>query len=266
MALLSRDNLMKAGVLFIVFAFMFEIFAFGGGGQPEPEIPDGNGGTGEPITGIALVDGTVLSYGREIVVFDVDEDAQAVIALLEDEGVVQYTAPAPGGATVLNLVRNANVSDIAERFEGTNASLVARARLKMPVLINFTTNQGQMSAVFQDITTDMEPDVPIGSNVSIRLTATMVDGLVTSYLAEAVSIEISFSAKARVLDYEPTHFVRVTVPWEERLFEDAAVREEFMGRYPNSTLLLNRNSSVLVLLEGAEFEQGYVLVAEPGML
>jgi len=260
MALFSKANLMKAGVLFIVFAFMFELFAFGGGGgQPAEEELFDPGVTGTaPVSGIAIVEGMVVSYDRELYIFGIDEEAGAVVEALQGEGVVQYVAPGPEDSTVLNLGRSANVSEVAARFDGTNATVAARARLKMPTLINFTTNQGDVSAIFQDtVTIDLAPDIPVGGNISVRITANIVDAAVASYVVDPISLVISFRAQATVVGYEPSHLIMATVAWEDREFDEEAVRQGFLELYPEGTFSVERNSSESV---DAEFPDSMMVL------
>jgi len=266
MALTSRENILKAAAVLIVLAFLFELFSMGGR-YTEPSGQAGENQTvSQQVTGVSMVEGTLLAYEPQIYVFNVDEEARAIVGALVDDGTVEYATPEPDGSLALNLPKKANVTQIAASFAGTNATLIARGRLRMPSNITFTTNTGNVSAEFRDVIVEMLPDVPVGRNVTVRVTGTILDGKVTTYLAVPVSIKLSFPANATVLGYSPAHAVLVEVPWEKRLFDDAALRTEFLARYPAGELSLYRNSSVLVALENATFEQGYVVAKAADML
>ncbi|MDO8339781.1 MAG: hypothetical protein Q7T16_03935, partial [Candidatus Burarchaeum sp.] len=266
MALTSRENILKAGAVLIVLAFMFELFSMGGR-YTEPSGQAGENQTAlQQVTGVSVVEGTLLAYEPQIYVFNVDEKARAIVGALVDSGAVEYAAPEPDGSLALNLPKKADVTQIAAGFAGTNATLIARGRLRMPSNITFTTNTGTVSAEFRDVTIELLPDVPVGRNVTVRVTGTILDGKVTSYLAVPVSIKLSFPANATVVGYSPGHAVLVEVPWENRLFDDAALRTGFLARYPAGNFSIYRNSSVLVALENATFEQGYVVAKAADML
>ncbi|VVC03670.1 Uncharacterised protein [Candidatus Burarchaeum australiense] len=266
MAFLTRDQIVKTGVVVICLAFLFELFAFGGRSDVTTPVNNQTNQSSLPVTGVAIAEGTVSSYGTEIFLAGADADARAVISSLEASGAVQYSAPGPGGLLVLNLARKVNASDVAGQFQGTNATLTARARLRMPTTLNFTTNNGSVSAAFQDISIDLDPSMAVGTNVSVRVTASILGGEVITYIAVPVSLAVSFSANATVAGYTPEHALLVTVPWQNRLFDDAALRGKFMQAYPDGTSVIDRNFSVLVDLGGANFSQPYVIAQEPGML
>jgi hypothetical protein len=159
---------------------------------------------------------------------------------------------------VLNLERKVNMSEIAGLFEGSNATIAARARLKMPAVINFTTSTGAVSAVFQDISLEFSPQVPVGQNISVRINANIRDGAVESYGAYPVAVRVNFEAPARITSYEPSHYALFAMKWEDRNFDDAGLKAAFKARYPNGTFTLLRNASVLIDVTGLNFSQGYV--------
>ena len=266
MALTSKENILKAGAVLIVLAFMFELFSMGGRYTEPPGPAGGNQTVPQQSSGVSVVEGTLVSYEPQIYIFNADEKARALVEALVDSGTAEYAALQPDGSLALNLPKKANVTGIVEAFAGTNATLVARGRLRMPLNITFTTSTGPVSAEFRDVTVELVPNVPLGRNLTVRVTGTILEGKVTSYVATPVSVKMSFAANATVLGYSPAHGVLVEVPWENRLFDDAALRAEFLARYPAGNFSLSRNSSVLVALENASFEQGYVVAKEAGAL
>ncbi len=259
MALTSKENILKAAAVLICLAFMFELFSMGGRYTQPAEQTGENQTVSQQVTGVSIVEGTLLAYEPQIYVFNPDEKARTVVAGLVESGAVEYAAPNPDGSLALNLPKKADMAQIAAGFAGSNATLIARARLRMPSNITFTTNTGAVSAEFRDVTIELLPDVPVGRNVTVRVTGTILDGKITTYLAVPVSIKLSFPANATVTGYSSGHAVLVEVPWENRLFDDAALRTEFLARYPAGNFTIYRNSSVMVALENATFEQGYVV-------
>ncbi|RLG20114.1 hypothetical protein DRN67_00855 [Candidatus Micrarchaeota archaeon] len=264
---MSKDSWMKLIAILVVLAFLLEIFAFGGGGSMP--IDDGTGrinDSGEVIVGIAVVEGKLTSYGRELFVLGDEGEIGPIIDELEAEGLVQYTAPGSGGSVVLNLARHANITELAAEFDGVNASTAARARLQLPTEINFTTAEGWKSAAFQDSAwVEIAPVVEIGENLTVRITANILGEVVVEYAAEPVSIEISFSANATVVEHQPAHTAVVQIGWDERAFDDGALQEAFLSLYPDGNFTLYRDSRVLVELEG-EFEKEYVIGREERVL
>jgi len=263
MAFISRQDLLKLVALVVVALFLFEMFAFQGprtAQQPQLPADTGQNASGAAVGGAAIVDATVLSYGSELAIVNIDAKAQAAIDELKARKLVQYTARRPDGALVLNLERKANMTEVAGLFEGSNATIAATARLKMPSVINFTASAtgAQVSAVFQDISLEFSPQVLVGENVTVRINANILDGEVQTYSAYPIAIRVSFGAAARIVSYEPGHFVLFGVKWEDRNFDDAGLRAAFAERYPDGNITILRNSSVIAGTAGLNFSEGYV--------
>jgi hypothetical protein len=259
MAFISREDALKLVALLVVALFIFETFAYQGPRTTAQQPANtGQSTPGAAVAGAAIVDATVLSYGSELAIANIDAKAQAVIDQLKARNIVQYASRRPDGAFVLNLDRKANMSEIAGLFEGSNATIAARARLKMPTIINFTTSTGAVSAVFQDISLEFSPQVPVGGNISVRINANIRDGAVESYSAYPVAIRVKFNASARIASYEPSHYALFAVRWEDRNFDGAGLKAAFAARYPNGTFTLLRNDSVLIDVTGLNFSEAYV--------
>jgi hypothetical protein len=274
MALIGKDMALKILVLGVVALFMFETFAYYGGAKNQAQTP-AQGGTGQtdttqpsvPVAGAAIVQATVLSYSSELALGSETLATQAVVKQMEDEGLVQYKARRPDGILVLNFGRSANLSAIATRFDGTNTTLAAKARLRTPSLINFTTATGPVMAVFQDVSVEISPDVPVGQNITLRINANILDSAVQSYVAVPVALKTKFTVAAKVLGYKPDHLAVFEISWDKRVFDQDPLRIEFFRRYPQGSFTLLRNSSVLVDMSAtANFSEAYVIHASPQQL
>ncbi len=248
MSWFARDSpLVKIGVIALVLAFLLEIFAF----QSAPPVGvDDNTQTTtqQAILGIANANATVTSYsgalGPSVSVIGQHPELQDKVDKLKKQGLVDYTSPLQNGI-VLNLGRDANISQVVQELSSLNLTLFASAELTFSEPIKFATQSGTLDIPVQRIKLDLDPAIPVGYTVGLRITASLYDGKIVEGKYDIVPINVRFLLRGEIIELFPEHTAIGVLSWGDRDFDPNKTEEYISNRYGDVNLYRILNSTVI---------------------
>ncbi len=218
----TKENIIKVFVAVVVIAFLLEIFAFTPQFiQQQTENPNSNQPAASIAIGNTVVNATVSSYAREILVAGSSKEFEAKASELRSQGKILYISRLSENRTLLNLASAENANGIARELGGKKVQFVSTATLSFPAELEFETSTGKKNASTQGaISMPLDPRIPVGANISLSIVANIQNETVTEYNARVIPEEktVQLNAEAKKLGDEYT--ASLIFSWENRGFNE----------------------------------------------
>jgi hypothetical protein len=251
MQLLTKDNVIKLLVILLVFAFLLEIFAF----QNPSNVPtnDNTQTTTDQTTqgelfGTALANGTVVSYGDaygvSITALGNSSELSSAVSKLKSEGHVTYTSPVQSG-TSINLAKGANLSYVVGELSKLNITLEAGAEVSIKDPLLFKTDNGTVSTVVRSIKIKLNPSIPVGSRVGLRIIATLSGEKMTKAMYEIIPISQDILVIGRATELYPNYVAIGVLDWTGRYFESNVTMSYLSQQFNNVSMQSIINNTVM---------------------
>jgi hypothetical protein len=257
--LVSRNDVLKIGVLVLVLAFLTQVFSFQGGGSYVDDVGGEEIPTPTPmppgVLGLAAADATVSGYPQSIITLagtaaGEDEELQQRLRDLTAEGQVAYFNSANPDNINIVLAEGADVVGVAWNItiDFPDYVLFAEAELALPEELEFETAQGNVSATLRpEIEILMEPLTPVGSNVSLVVRAMLVGEEVSEFQVQVAEKEGVLLVEGNVAELLDEWMIDAQVPWTERNTLDlAGLQGALNSTYPNSSVNYELNQLISV--------------------
>ncbi|MFH1447708.1 MAG: hypothetical protein ABIG39_02495 [Candidatus Micrarchaeota archaeon] len=228
MLLSSKANLVKAGVILLVLVFLLQILGMQGGSNTQIDTgPDDQPGE-STVLGIAFANATVTSYGgalgASISVGGTHPDLSDVVARMKEEGIVEYTSPRQNGM-VLNLARDADISVVVKRLSNMNLTLVSIAELSFSEPVNFSTSSGPIEISVRAIRIELDPSIPIGYTLGLKITAAIYDGKIYGGKYDIIPLKARFLLRGEVSELFRECTAIGVLDWNKRSFDRNATEQ-----------------------------------------
>lgn len=222
----TKENIIKVIVVVVVLAFLFEVLAFtpqflpSGQQQGSSAQQDVN----ETFLGSALVNATISSFSRELVVDGNTLEFEEKLKELKVRGRVLYASKLSENRTLLNLASSETASGIAGEISGSGVRFVATATLSIPTMIEFDTGSGKRNASNYGYTTlVLDPRLDVGANVTLKMTANIQGNAVTQYNTQLIPEDKQAQLSARVKKLGSDYKATLLFAWEERNFDETTL-------------------------------------------
>jgi hypothetical protein len=219
--------MLKIAALIIVAAFIFELFAFQKGDNtpvgPDVTQPDTNATT---VFGIAIANGTVVSYGDalgvSIAIAGNDTRLNETIEGLKKDGFIAYTKNEQNKIT-LNLAKGANTTEAVSRLSKLNVTLASRAEISFKEPLTFQTANGPVVLSGKSIRITMDPSVPVGYKIGIKISANLQDDKIVESMYDLITIKKDLIVVATVAKMHDEYIAIGNIPWENRDIDMASM-------------------------------------------
>ncbi len=249
MEIFTKSNGIKLFAVLLVLAFLFETFAITQGSANILAEENGNEETQTPnlYFGVALTNATISSYG-DVLGYSISaegnpEKLEAEALRLKAEGLVSYTSKTQKGL-VFNIPKGANLSGVVGRLAALNATLSARAEASLKDPLTFYTDNGTKSISVKSLRIEVDPTIPVGYQVGLRIKATITDERILEWLYEVTPFKKDIFVVGEVAELYPQHSAIGVLEWPDRRVDKNATVAYLSQKFSNVSILAITNNSV----------------------
>lgn len=250
MPLITKENVLKVFAFFLVLVMIIEIPALFMKNSNIPENTEQTTEQPENVTilfGVAITNVTVSSYGSSlgssIKVSGNSSKLDEIVKGLKSDKLVAYTTQEKNGLT-LNLVKGANMSVVIERLSPLNMTMLSQAELTFDGPVVFTTEEGSQTISLQAIRADIDPSIPTGYKLGIKLMARIRNGAIIESQYAIVPIKLEIVTLAETVKLFPQYTAIAVLDWPDRAIDKNTTTAYLSERFSNVTVSTIINDTV----------------------